>query len=174
MTSAKDCVTDMREGAAEQPTDWDPRKTAMQIAARENEPFSLMMIDIDYFKQYNDTYGHQAGDRCLKRIASVLKHSMRRASDLVARYGGEEFAVLLLGVSAEKVRPLAETISRRVHDLRIPHKASQVSPYVTVSVGVASLTPRPGANRERLLMEADQALYQAKRDGRNTVVVQEK
>jgi len=144
-----------------------------QIAARENEPLTVMMIDIDYFKQYNDTYGHQAGDRCLKRIASALKHSMRRASDLVARFGGEEFIVILQGLSAEKALPLAEAISRKIYDLHIPHKASEAAPYVTVSIGLASLTPIPGANRERLLMEADQALYQAKKQGRNTVVLQE-
>ncbi len=140
-------------------------------AMRHKYPITLLMIDIDYFKKYNDSLGHQAGDRCLVRLAEVLKGFERRPGDLAARFGGEEFVVVLSGTDGEGAREIAEQIRRRVYNLRIKHPFSDVSEYVTVSIGGASLTPTPQNSKEELIELADGAMYMAKARGRNRNVI---
>ncbi|WP_413167001.1 diguanylate cyclase [Capilliphycus salinus ALCB114379] len=134
---------------------------------RENASLSLILCDVDYFKRYNDTYGHLAGDSCLKQVAQALQEGAKRAGDLVARYGGEEFAILLPKTDLEGAILVAETISAQVRSLQIPHENSPIKPYVTVSVGVACIVPEPPLTPETLVLRADQALYQAKTNGRD-------
>jgi diguanylate cyclase (GGDEF)-like protein/PAS domain S-box-containing protein len=137
---------------------------------REQKWISLIMIDVDFFKPYNDRNGHLAGDDCLKRLAQSLQ-VVNRASDLVARYGGEEFVAVLSGTDPAGALMVARRMQERVLMLRLPHGDSAVSPYVTLSLGVASVIPETPETPEDLLMRADQALYQAKAEGRNRIVV---
>lgn len=136
---------------------------------RMKKPMSLVILDVDHFKLFNDQYGHQAGDDCLKVVASQVMRAAPRASDLAARYGGEEFVMVLGETNADGAQWVAENIRQRVADLRIRH-AGSASGYVTVSCGVASVEPAPGLSLEGLLQSADHALYQAKHAGRNQVV----
>lgn len=138
-------------------------------AARNGTPLSLIMFDIDNFKNYNDTYGHQVGDECLQRIAKFVQTLIQRPSDVVARYGGEEFAIILPETSEEGALKVAETIRKAIQSLAIPNIYSNVLPIVTISTGVACLKPTPDSNQLQLIDKADQALYQAKSDGRNRV-----
>ena len=138
---------------------------------RARTPLALVMVDIDCFKAYNDRLGHQQGDRCLRAIARALHQGLHRAGDFAARYGGEEFALLLPGLDAERAAAFAGTARARVEALAIPHPASPVAPVVTISAGVASLLPRRGASARALVEAADQALYAAKRGGRNRIAV---
>ncbi|WP_281075579.1 GGDEF domain-containing protein [Klebsiella quasivariicola] len=132
---------------------------------QQNVPLALMMIDVDYFKRYNDHYGHQAGDECLSSVAQVLKMAVRAEGDLVARYGGGEFVVALPGVSLAHATAIAERIQQKIHEAALPHEASEVAAVVTVSIGiVASDGTVP---METLIARADSALYQAKNKGRN-------
>lgn len=135
------------------------------------EPVSILMCDVDYFKRYNDHYGHQMGDTCLKRVAETLKSVVRRPSDLVARYGGEEFAVVLVHTGEDGAAHIAESLRNAVEALAIPHGYSPISDWVTVSVGAATLIPGREVPPHRLLAVADQALYDAKARGRNRVVL---
>lgn len=137
---------------------------------REREPLSLLMVDVDYFKQYNDGYGHQAGDECLKTVAATLRGKLRRPADIVARYGGEEFAAVLPDTAQEGAVRVAESMSSAIQQLGIPHEGS-VFGSLTVSVGVATLVPLQVEGLPRLLGAADWALYEAKREGRNCVRV---
>lgn len=145
-------------------------------AKRNQTQLALIMADIDNFKAYNDTYGHQEGDQCLKTIASVLKDSAKRASDLAARYGGEEFAIILPETDLEGAVELAEKIREKIISLEIEHKNSQTNQYVTVSFGVTKIE-NIGEINEQLIKEfietADDALYQAKEKGRNRVLAVE-
>jgi diguanylate cyclase (GGDEF)-like protein len=136
---------------------------------RRKEPVSLLLCDVDYFKQYNDTYGHQAGNHCLKAIAGVLSDITLRSCDLAARYGGEEFIVLLPGLSMEKAEHFARRIQERIAELAIPHVASKAASIVTVSIGIATLTPSHHCAPSQLFEQADQALYRAKSRGRNCI-----
>lgn len=137
-------------------------------SCRGGKPISLLLLDIDYFKKYNDTYGHQAGDDCIRKVAAVLKDTARRAGDFPARYGGEEFAVILPETDAEKARLVAESIRNRIQELQIPHEASDVSVFVSVSIGISSKIPSKDSNQiEKLLEESDKALYRSKETGRN-------
>lgn len=138
---------------------------------RHLKPLSLIMLDIDFFKRYNDTYGHQAGDICLKRVAECLATSVQRAGDLVARYGGEEFVVLLPETLSGHAEQVAEQIRQNVLQLAVPHDTSEAAKVVTISLGVAGLVPQAGQSSEQLLKLADQALYAAKASGRNRVCV---
>ncbi len=138
-------------------------------ALRGRNPLSLVMVDIDFFKAYNDTYGHQAGDDCLKDVARLLKGYSRRAGDFAARYGGEEFAVVLTGARADTAQRIAKDIRQGVEALQIPHANSPAGDVVTVSVGVATVMPGQGSAARELLRLADEALYEAKRAGRNRV-----
>ena len=140
-------------------------------AARAAAPVSLVLCDIDFFKPYNDTYGHLAGDDCLRAVAEALATCVQRAEDLVARYGGEEFAVLLPGTSAAEAERIAERLRRAVEALRVPHAESRVAELLTLSAGVATAYPIPRSDPQSLIAAADRALYRAKADGRNRVRV---
>lgn len=137
---------------------------------REKGWLSVIFLDVDFFKRYNDTYGHVAGDTCLQHIAAVLRTFGRRPLDLVARYGGEEFALVLPQTALRAAMTLAEQIQKATAALQLPHQASEVASIVTVSLGVASLRPTLNDTFETLVEEADAALYQAKQQGRNQVV----
>lgn len=140
-------------------------------AKRNAAPISLIMIDVDCFKDYNDNYGHQLGDEALIRIATALSSVLHRSRDLVSRYGGEEFAVILPETNAEGALQVAESMRTEVEALALEHAHSRVSSQVTASVGVATLVPEHAAKTGNLIHAADRALYQAKRAGRNCVVV---
>ncbi len=137
-------------------------------AARETADIALLMIDVDYFKLYNDRNGHLRGDDCLRAVASCLSGALVRNSDVVARYGGEEFVALLAGTTEDGARMVAERVRQAVLDANIPHPASPFG-QVTVSIGVASMAPAKGDNPHALITLADQALYDAKAAGRNQV-----
>jgi diguanylate cyclase (GGDEF)-like protein len=140
--------------------------------AREARPLALLLIDVDFFKPFNDNYGHQAGDECLKAVARALSQTLHRPSDLAARYGGEEFAVILPGTDEAGALAVAEALRAAVQQMGITHRYSEVAPVVTISVGLACATPRPGDETGfiGLLKDADAALYRAKSEGRNRVV----
>ncbi|WP_017302877.1 diguanylate cyclase domain-containing protein [Spirulina subsalsa] len=137
---------------------------------RESQHLGLIMCDVDYFKLYNDTYGHPRGDSCLKQVAEVIQGIIKRPSDLAARYGGEEFILLLPNTPLEGALRVAESVQQGVEQLQIPHKRSPISPYITLSCGVASMIPTLDTLPGTLLDMADQALYEAKNRGRNQVV----
>ena len=139
-------------------------------AMRENAHLSLLMIDADAFKSYNDHYGHQNGDEALRAIGACIQTSIRRASDHAARYGGEEFTVLLPATDGVGAVALADAICRRVAALNLPHETSPLG-RITVTIGVASIIPHRDADAAELVAEADYALYEAKRAGRNRVVL---
>ena len=141
-------------------------------ASREQGELSLILTDIDFFKRYNDAYGHPAGDECLRQVARCLAESIRRPTDLAARYGGEEFALLLPGTNLAGAAVLAEAVRGRVAALGLEHRGSDVAPHVTLSLGIASFQPDAGHQHEELISRADQALYAAKRGGRNQYSVQ--
>ena len=137
---------------------------------REKRPLTIMMCDIDCFKHYNDKYGHQAGDDCLKAVASVLASHSRRSGDLAARYGGEEFTLVLPGIDEDSAYIQAEKIRSKVEALKLEHAGSAVSDYVTLSIGMATRIPTAELTVKKLIAAADQALYSAKEAGRNRVV----
>ena len=137
--------------------------------ARAGHMLALFMIDVDFFKAYNDHYGHQAGDDCLRSVARVLRESARRAGDLVARYGGEEFVVVAVEMDGAAACDLAEGMRAAVEALALPHALSAVGRVVTVSIGVATIVPDAGMPVDKLLRQADEALYRAKSGGRNRV-----
>jgi diguanylate cyclase (GGDEF)-like protein len=139
-------------------------------ASRDETTLSLLFCDIDYFKSFNDSYGHQAGDECLVRVGQAMDEALNRPGDLVARYGGEEFVALLVDTDADGARLVAEKMRQRVLALGIEHRASSVAPHLTVSLGVATVRPEPGLRPEDLVSRADRALYAAKLGGRNRVV----
>jgi diguanylate cyclase (GGDEF)-like protein len=138
-------------------------------ALREQRQLSVVMLDIDYFKLFNDTYGHVAGDDCLRRVAGILTATIRRTTDFVSRYGGEEFVVVLPATSEQGALTVAEKIRRAVEALAIPHEKSPLAGVVTVSIGVAAIVPMRDSDVGLLLTAADRALYQAKTAGRNAV-----
>jgi len=141
-------------------------KTEWARASRRGEPLGLLMIDIDHFKEYNDHYGHPAGDACLRQVARMVGQSMRRGGELVARYGGEEFALLLPGADLDDTRRAAERCAQIVADAKIEHRASATSAWLTISIGAASQIAVPGTDGSGLVETADAALYRAKRCGR--------
>lgn len=145
--------------------------TEWQRAQRKQEPLGVIMIDVDHFKLFNDTYGHQAGDECLREVAGTLKDFARRPGDLAARYGGEEFVLILTNATPQQARMVAERVRDKILALGIPNQRSSHG-HVTASLGVASMIP--GVHHtgpETLLLAADQALYRAKTSGRNRVAV---
>ena len=140
-------------------------------AARTSTSLSFVMADIDYFKQYNDTCGHQAGDFCLQRIANAIKATLRRPADMVARYGGEEFAIVLPDTTMDGAIALAEDIRMRIESLAILCETAGAAGRVTLSLGVSSALPNSHSSGHPLLTQADAALYQAKANGRNRVAI---
>lgn len=138
---------------------------------REKSPLSLILCDIDCFKLYNDTYGHQAGDRCLTQVAQAISKVIKRPADLVARYGGEEFALILPNTDIQGAEYLAKYIRLQVEALKIPHINSEVDLYITLSFGVASCIASNNLSFSTLLLAADKGLYKAKELGRNRVVI---
>lgn len=138
--------------------------------ARIKKPLSIMIFDVDHFKLYNDTYGHQAGDNCLQTIARKASRFFKRPGDIIARYGGEEFVVLLPNTAIEGAVTLAEKVRRKIHETEINHDKSPVGKYVTISSGVSSVIPNKSTSHQILLEVADKNLYEAKKQGRNRVV----
>ena len=136
---------------------------------REYTPLSLLMVDIDYFKDYNDSFGHQMGDDCLFTIGKILSGELKRTADFTARYGGEEFAIVLPNTKAEYARLLAERLRRAVEEARIKAGKDEVSPWVTVSIGLATTTAEYEQKSNALVKAADNCLYESKRNGRNCV-----
>lgn len=149
---------------------------SLERAARSGKPVSLILFDIDYFKRYNDTYGHVAGDDCLKKVATVMKNAVRRRDELAARYGGEEFAIILMEQPLSAAVSLAESITASVSKLAIPHRTSELpQKHVTLSAGCAVyLMSDPEEWKKTLIERADEALYRAKRAGRNQVKSEER
>lgn len=140
-----------------------------QVITRAHQPVSVLMIDVDHFKAYNDHYGHHAGDECLKKIAQTLKETLHRPADILARYGGEEFIALLPDTDLAGAGTVAESLRAAVEKASVLHERSTHSEFVTVSIGAASADHTTGLAREELGKEADKALYEAKDSGRNCV-----
>jgi len=140
-------------------------------AKRESKTFSIIMIDIDFFKLYNDNYGHGKGDETLKKVAQILQKTLKRPTDLVARYGGEEFVVLLQESNQEDVEIVANNLLQAVRDLNIEHNYSSVEQIITVSIGVAYKNAKSDLGKVQLLVAADEALYNVKRNGRNSISI---
>lgn len=140
-------------------------------ATREQSQLSLMMIDVDYFKAYNDNFGHLEGDEALRQVAKAIRANCSRPSDLPARYGGEEFAMVLPNTTPGGARLLAEKLRQSVAGMNIPHIAPDAGAHLTVSIGVATTVPQPGSNSRQLILDADKGLYAAKHNGRNQVQV---
>lgn len=140
-------------------------------AKRTGSPLSLVMLDVDYFKNYNDNYGHQRGDHCLVQIAAALSHVLGRPCDLLARYGGEEFMAILPDTNTDGALKIAEAMRAEVEALELEHKYSGVAKHVTISLGVATQVPQHNATVQHIIGAADRALYKAKHSGRNCVAV---
>ena len=141
---------------------------------RERSPICLILFDIDHFKQFNDTYGHLAGDDCLKQVAQVLEGCVQRPSDLIARYGGEEFAAILPQTTIAGAIEVAQRVQTEIANLKIFHEKSSVSDYLTLSIGIAGSIPTSTQSFSKLLDEADQYLYLAKQQGRDRITFSSK
>lgn len=137
---------------------------------REQQFLSVILCDVDYFKNYNDKYGHPAGDDCLRRVAEAIRRQVKRPGDLAARYGGEEFVIILSNTQAEAAVNVAEGIRQKIKSLNIAHSQSKIADCITVSSGVASMVPQPNYSPSDLIAAADQALYEAKQQGRDCVI----
>jgi diguanylate cyclase (GGDEF)-like protein len=164
---ARDGLTGLKNRGAFD--DYFPRM--WQQALRDRRSLALLLIDVDHFKAFNDRYGHQAGDHALRRVAQVVQGFARRPLDIAARYGGEEFVLALFDLSAESVRELTDQLRKSIYALSITHEDSPTAAFVTASVGVAIVGPRIGRSPESAVQVADEALYSAKRSGRNCVNV---
>jgi two-component system chemotaxis family response regulator WspR len=140
-------------------------------ALRSHQPLAVIMADIDRFKLHNDTYGHQAGDECLRQVARVLREGLRRPADVVARYGGEEFAIVLPGVDLAGATAVAERMRQGVQAIKLAHVNAVSGHDVTISLGVAIIVPDTRSSVPMLVAAADEALYRAKAVGRNQVIV---
>ncbi len=141
----------------------------MDRMSRNSKPLSLILFDIDFFKNYNDTYGHQAGDDCLKKVAKTIESGARRPADLAARYGGEEFAIILPETDSDGAFFIADKIRKNIQNLNIEHTQSEADTAVTVSAGVSTIIPDCNIPPNEIINNADTALYTAKRSGRNRV-----
>jgi diguanylate cyclase (GGDEF)-like protein len=164
---ARDGLTGLKNRGAFD--DYFPRM--WQQALRDRRSLALLLIDVDHFKAYNDRYGHQAGDQTLRCVAQVVQGFARRPLDIAARYGGEEFVLGLFDLSADNVREMADQLRKSIHALSITHEDSPTASFVTASIGVAIVGPRTGRSPEGAVQVADEALYSAKRSGRNCVKV---
>lgn len=140
-------------------------------ASRTGAPLSLIMIDTDFFKPFNDAYGHQRGDDCLTLLANTLRYALNRPGDMVARYGGDEFIILIPGTDAEGAAEIAEAMRVRVEGMEITHKGSPDDKVVTISLGVVTGYPTRGFSAGELVAAADEALYRAKDEGRNRFII---
>ena len=138
---------------------------------RTSSPISLLLCDIDYFKKYNDTYGHVAGDDCIKKVAKTLQQKCKRISDVVARYGGEEFGVILPNTPPEKAVEIAESIRKGIESRNITHEASDIKNIVSLSIGVASIIPDADTTSSSLILMSDKALYESKNSGRDRITL---
>lgn len=163
-------ITDGLTGIANRRRFDDVLETEWGRATRTKQPLTLAMLDIDWFKRYNDHYGHQAGDECLRRVSSVLASNICRTGDLVARYGGEEFAFIAPAIDGHNALEISRKICIALEMLSLPHESSTFG-YVTISIGVASITPQDSQKSDILVKIADEALYQAKKQGRNRAVL---
>jgi diguanylate cyclase (GGDEF)-like protein len=137
---------------------------------RQKTSIAFLLCDIDFFKPYNDNYGHSAGDKCLHQVAQAIAGCVHRPSDLVARYGGEEFAIVLTNTNAQGSIKVAEVIQSELAKLKLPHAYSAVSPYITLSIGISATVPTQASTPQNFINTADVALYQAKKQGRNRYV----
>ena len=146
----------------------------LKRSKRTKTAFSFMMIDIDYFKQYNDFYGHLEGDKALQKVALALKSSLLRPSDFVFRLGGEEFGVIIVDTDVENSRLMAERLLRSIQELQIPHEKSQVHPYLSISLGAVCIIPEFTLEEDRLIKAADDNLYKAKESGRNRYILSDR
>ena len=140
-------------------------------AAREQTPLTLVLCDIDFFKAYNDSYGHLAGDSCLTKVARATRQHFHRAGDLVSRFGGEEFAIVLPNTGSQEAAHMSEVLRQAIWDLNIPHRSSTITDRITISIGLITVVPRNNLISKTIIKAADDALYQAKEHGRNRVVV---
>ena len=138
-------------------------------AHREKRPISIILCDIDYFKKYNDAYGHQAGDDCLKQVARTMAQTLKRPGDLAARYGGEEFVLVLANSGIEGARHVADNLQKKIQGLNLAHSASPLGEVITLSMGIASIVPDSNSTAEDFIGMADKALYDAKENGRNRI-----
>ncbi|MDP5214670.1 diguanylate cyclase [Pseudoalteromonas tunicata] len=136
---------------------------------RENKAISLALLDIDYFKSYNDEYGHLSGDEALRLVAKHIKNQLKRPHDIISRYGGEEFVIVLPDTNADDAKRILTDICQSIEQLKIPHESSVISHYVTISIGGATMIPKHEASHEELVKIVDEYLYQAKAQGRNRV-----
>lgn len=143
--------------------------TEWASARRSAQPLSLIMVDVDFFKQYNDCYGHTQGDECLKNVAQTLALAVTRPRDIVARFGGEEFACILPGTDADAASKVAERCLRLIRDQRISHEGSAISKFVTVSMGVGTIKPSAEMEPKHFIEAVDNLLYKAKQNGRNRI-----
>jgi diguanylate cyclase (GGDEF)-like protein len=140
-------------------------------ASRAGMPLSLIMIDTDFFKPFNDTYGHQRGDDCLILIANTIRNALNRPGDIVARYGGDEFMILIPGANEDGAAEMAEAVRGRVEAMEITHEGSPGDRFVTISLGVVTAYPTRGFSTGELVSAADEALYRAKGEGRNRSII---
>ena len=168
-THKKDATTDPLTGIYNRRFFDSHYKIEMNQAMRQKTTLSLLMLDIDFFKNYNDHYGHPAGDAAIIAVATCIRTTMKRSSDMVARYGGEEFIVLLPNSTPAAAQMLAENIRSAVEDLKIPHLNSLIAKHMTVSIGVSSFLPGMVVDATTFLKNTDLALYAAKQKGRNQV-----
>ncbi|MFA6921283.1 MAG: GGDEF domain-containing protein [Gallionella sp.] len=164
-----DATTDSLTGAFNRRFFDERYRVEFGRAQRQGTPFSLLMLDIDFFKGYNDNYGHPAGDRVLISVVQAIKLQLNRATDVLTRYGGEEFAVILPDCGAEGAHAVAEMLRATVADLNIPHCKSKIADHITLSIGITTLAPGTKCNPTCMLETADTALYNAKHSGRNCV-----
>lgn len=167
---AKLAVTDALTGLCNRRRLEESLNAETDRLARSTDWLSVIMLDIDFFKQFNDAYGHPEGDRCIEMIAAALNRAVRRASDLTARYGGEEFTCVLPGADHDAALIVANAILDQVHSLEIPHRNSSVSPHVTVSLGIATAKCMRGMTPDLWIKIADDQLYVAKGSGRNKAI----
>jgi len=167
--SQRDGLTDLYNRRAYE----EKARLQWQVSTRAREPVAVLMIDVDHFKEFNDHYGHQAGDDCLKQVARTLREGLHRPADILARYGGEEFIILLPNTSVEGARIVAEALREAVRRLAVPHARSSTAERVTVSIGAAVAEHTSGMDEHALAREADEALYRAKSRGRDRVEVRQ-
>ncbi|MBF0345340.1 MAG: GGDEF domain-containing protein [Nitrospirae bacterium] len=165
------CKIDQLTGIANRRCFEDTYNVQWKRSVRNRTQLALIVIDIDYFKQYNDTYGHSKGDICLQKVAQAIQQTLKRPDDFLARYGGEEFVVVLPTTDENGALLIAESIRDSIEALSIPHRMSKVSNHLTISMGVCVMTASLVDYKDVHFQRADEALYQAKNEGRNRVIM---